>query len=308
MMSIPAILFGRAVVPTYIARIDELQKLENRVWRFLLDIGGYSTVAALRGEMGASLVKSRVMETVLQYIRSTMNSKFENVKEMMRDTIRTKCGSWYRRANSYKRELGLEWEELYNMSSEDLKKRIKKWDTDEWEKELSMRSTLKYYVKGKNKIGYENCYRNSRDSIYYARARINSLKLEEAIGRGNKKYNKTCKLCGKEDEDILHFIINCTALENKRNYKLIDNKIKDPEQRLIDVLYKQEDHRGVGWMIRAMWLKRKDILKSKEDMYKASIISKKNNKEKLNRSDPGQMEIGQTPRESKTDRVYHSGG
>ena len=65
MISIPAILFGRAVVPTCKTRIEDLQKLENRVWRYLLDIGGYSTVAALRGEIGASLVKSRVMETVL---------------------------------------------------------------------------------------------------------------------------------------------------------------------------------------------------------------------------------------------------
>ena len=59
-MSIPAILFGRAVVPTCASKIEKLQRLENRVWRFLLDIGGYSTIDALRGEMGASMVKSRV--------------------------------------------------------------------------------------------------------------------------------------------------------------------------------------------------------------------------------------------------------
>ena len=103
-------------------------------------------------------------------------------------------------------------------------------------------------------------------------------------------------------------MIKCTALENKRNYRVIDRSIIDPEQRLIDVLFKQEDHRGVGWMIRAMWLKRKDILKNKEDMYKTSQISKKRNKEKLNKSDPGPMETGQTPRERRINRKYHSGG
>ena len=204
-----------------------------------------------------------------------MNSKFENVKEMMRDTIRSKCGSWFRRANSYRLELGLQWEELYLMSSDELKKRIRTWDTEEWEKELGLRSTLKYYAEGKNKIGYEHCYRNSRDSVYYARARMNSLKLEEAIGRGNKFYNKTCKLCGKEDEDLLHFLIKCSALENKRCYKMIDSRIIDPEQRLIDVLFKQKDHRSVGWMIRAMWLRRKDILKCRGNMYKTSLKSKR---------------------------------
>ena len=44
-----------------------------------MDIGGYSTIDALRGEMEASLVKSRVMETMLLYVIDTMNSKFNNV-------------------------------------------------------------------------------------------------------------------------------------------------------------------------------------------------------------------------------------
>ena len=306
LMSIPAILFGRAVVPTFANRIVEIQKLENRVWRFLLDIGGYSTVAALRGEMGASLVKSRVMETVLQYVRSTMEGKFENVKEMMKDTIRVEKGNWYKRANSYRQELGLEWEELYNMSKVELKEKIRKWDTEEWEKEINLRSTLKYYREGKSKIGYENCYRNSRDSIYYARARTNSLKLEEAMGRGNEHYDRTCKLCGQEEEDLLHFVLKCSTLENKRNYRLIDSKIEDLEQRLIDVLYRQENRRGVGWMIRAMWMKRKDILKIKEDMYRTSQNDKNKNIEKLNRSDPGWVPQGQTPRCNIRRRITHT--
>ena len=67
------------------------------------------------------------------------------------------------------------------------------------------------------------------------------MKLEEAKGRGNKFYNKECKLCGKEEED-LHFMIKCTALEGKRNYNLINRNISDPTQRLIEVLFKQDDH------------------------------------------------------------------
>ena len=50
-MAIPAILFGRAVVTTSKKQIEKLQRLENKVWRYLLGIGGYSTVEALRGEI-----------------------------------------------------------------------------------------------------------------------------------------------------------------------------------------------------------------------------------------------------------------
>merc|ERR1712033_57669 len=87
MVSVPSILFGRAVVPTSDTLIKGIQRRENRVWRYLMDIGSYSSVDALRGEVGASLVKSRVMETTLQYVRSVMNSNFETVKKMMTHTI-----------------------------------------------------------------------------------------------------------------------------------------------------------------------------------------------------------------------------
>ena len=36
LMTIPALLFGRAVIPTSKKQIAKLQRLENKVWRYLL--------------------------------------------------------------------------------------------------------------------------------------------------------------------------------------------------------------------------------------------------------------------------------
>ena len=88
MMHLPSILYGRAVVPTSETNIMKLQRIENKVWRYLLGIGGYSTVEALRGEIGASMIKSKIMETTLAYLIDTMASEFNNVKKMMNDAIR----------------------------------------------------------------------------------------------------------------------------------------------------------------------------------------------------------------------------
>ena len=66
--------------------------IENKIWRYLLGIGGYSTIEALRGEIGASMIKSRIMETMLAYMIDTLASDFVNMKMMMRDTIRRKKG------------------------------------------------------------------------------------------------------------------------------------------------------------------------------------------------------------------------
>ena len=106
-MAIPQALYGRAVIPTTETDIKKLQRIENRVWRYLLGIGGYSTVESLRGEIGASSVRARIMESMLAYIINVNNGKFENIKEMMNDAIKKKKGKWYRTVNRYRQDLDL---------------------------------------------------------------------------------------------------------------------------------------------------------------------------------------------------------
>ena len=94
-MSLPSILFGRGVVTTSRSSIEKVQRIENKVWRYLLGIGGYSSIEALRGEIGASMIKSRIIETVLLFLVDTMNGEFSNVKTMMTDTLEKGRGKWY---------------------------------------------------------------------------------------------------------------------------------------------------------------------------------------------------------------------
>ena len=89
-MAIPQALYGRAIIPTSETDIKKLQRIENRVWRYLLGIGGYSTVESLRGGIGASSVRARIMETMIAYIINVINGKFNNIKEMMLDMIERK--------------------------------------------------------------------------------------------------------------------------------------------------------------------------------------------------------------------------
>merc|ERR1712050_95748 len=111
--SLSAILYGRAILPTpkYIEK--ELQEDENRVWKHVLGVGGYSTVAALRGEIGSSLMRTRIMNNALQYVRSALSGKFMKIKEMMEDVIRRKKGKWYKTVNSYIEELNIAWDMMY---------------------------------------------------------------------------------------------------------------------------------------------------------------------------------------------------
>ena len=155
------------------------------------------------------------------------------------------------------------------------------------------KSTLKYYREGKTKIGYESCYRNNINSLFLARARINSMKLEEAKGRGKTFYNTDCKLCGLGEENLVHFIVECPALEGKRNYELLDKDIADPKQRLIKLLYEKHKHQEKGGMIRNLWFKRKAILRYKEE--EQMRLNDINDIVGLNRSDPGPKGSNYTP-------------
>ena len=82
-------------------------------------------------------------------------------------------------------------------------------------KGLSGKPAARFYASEKKGIKYEYCYRNSYNSKLYARARLNALQLEEHKGRSNKNYNTTCKLYGKEKEDLIHFTVKCKKLERK---------------------------------------------------------------------------------------------
>ena len=86
--------------------------------------------------------------------------------------------------------------------------------------------------------------------MFYARARTNSIKLEEHKGRGIANYNKTCRLCNEETEDLVHFLTKCNKLEEKRNYNLLDKKETDPEDRMRKLLFRNNRCYEVGKMIK----------------------------------------------------------
>ena len=134
-------------------------------------------------------------------------------------------------------------------------------------------------------MGYENCYRNNAESMLYAQARINALKLEEAVGRGQRHYNQTCKLCGLEEEDLIHFMLRCPRLEKRRNKEILNNDIEDPKEKLIHFLFKQQNHQEKGIMIKEMWYARRSMLKFRKECQDRD--RQKKEEKNIQRTDPG---------------------
>ena len=83
----------------------------------------------------------------------------------------------------------------------------------------------------------------------------NSLQLEEYQGRGKLNYNTTCKLCG--EEDLVHFLIKCNKLEEKRNPRMMEGSQMNAEDKTIQILFRNKNHQEVAKMIKNMWNLRK---------------------------------------------------
>ena len=109
---------------------------------------------------------------------------------------------------------------------------------------------------GKQRIEYENCYRNNSHSVFLAKARTNSLQLEEHQGRGKANYNTICKLCG-EEENLVHFLIKCSKLEEKRDTSIMEGEQMNDEEKTIQILFRNKNHQKIAEMIKNMWNLRK---------------------------------------------------
>ena len=188
----------------------------------------------------------------------------------------------------------LSWDTLEETDRPTLKKIVKMYDTEKWKDGLRKKTSMRFYIQEKREIHYDLCYRNNKSSMFYARARINALKLEEHKGRGIEGYDKTCKLC-KEDEDLVHFISNCKKLEGVRNYELLDKNINNSEERMRKFLYRDNRCWEVGKMIKDLWDQRRKILKEME-------------KEKISSMQKDNSPNGQNDSGSRIDNVQRSSG
>ena len=230
------------------------------------------------------------MDSTLQYVRDALTGKFGKIKEMMEDIISKRVGEWFRIVNSYIEELNITWDLLYILTKEEIKTLTRNYDTLLWEKELRDRKILKYYKEGKEKLGYEFCYRNNVNSMFYARARLNALSLEEAKGRGKAYYDKTCKLCDQEEEDLLHFMLECPYLEKRRDYEIIDKNVVEPKERLIKCLFRQNEYQKTGKMIKEMWGIRRNKLEYEK---RNKVVTRDTmDKNRITYSDPGPKREG----------------
>ena len=74
-VALPSILYGINIMDITNTDIRKLQSIENGVFRQILGAPGYAQEEALRGEIGASSMKTRLREGQLKFLRYAMEGR-----------------------------------------------------------------------------------------------------------------------------------------------------------------------------------------------------------------------------------------
>ena len=213
-LALPSFLHGSSILCLSESEIKQLQICENGVLRQILGAPRYSPICTLRGDVGTSLMKTRIMQGHLQYLSGMMQGCNDLIRKVARLEIEEQRSTWAKATKGYLNIVGLNTEELERLSKAALKKRLKEWDDKQWKEDLGTKSSIKIYQSGKPTIKEEMMYDNTPASTVLFQARSNTLPL-----KARKRYTgeeTSCPLCGNTEEDQYHFILECTQLADER--------------------------------------------------------------------------------------------
>ena len=147
---------------TFNAReIVELQREENAAYRRILDIRRRNTpISALRGEIGSSLMATRIMESKILFTKSILKGSNNLTKLVLRESRVEKNNVYKKTLNEYLKKLNIRFEDINILSVEKIKTISREWDTRKWREDMNEKRSLKIYREFKGKIKEERFYDN----------------------------------------------------------------------------------------------------------------------------------------------------
>lgn len=234
-IALPVVLYGSKIMDFTKQEIGKLQRIENNVARKILGAPSYAQQAALRGELGMSSMKGRLMEGQLRYLQYILNDQGNGllsriVEEMRNSSTKNK---WISGLLEYRQLIGLRGEAGSYL---DISRKVKEWDTRTWKEEMDQKVSLKLYREMRQGIGgQDKIYDNREATTILFRCRTNNLDL----GDRNRFSNASteCIMCGDPIEDLEHFLLDCPAYSSERQcHPILQQPYQEDRDALLGVL------------------------------------------------------------------------
>ena len=158
--------------------IEKLQKIENSVGRQIMGAPRYTQESALRGEIGMCSMRARVMEGQIKSLEYCMkdegNELLRRIAKVIKELRKSK---WIKGVLAFRKLTG----RRDKMKTEEIKMKVREWDTKEWIKELNEKSSLKLYREWKKDMGgQERVYDNSESAMILFKCRSNNMNLGDS--------------------------------------------------------------------------------------------------------------------------------
>ena len=263
-VALPAVLHGAAVLDINENEIQKLQTIENGVYRKILGAFKGTAVAALKGEVGTSDMKTRVIKNRIMYIKYIINGKKEIVSKILEKSKEDRS-KWWNKSKKYIEDINISIGEIAHNKKEEIDKKIKEWDTAKWKGEMEKKESLNIYRIWRKEIKEEKVYDNRYSSVVLFKARSNTLPLNDRnrhIGGSTK-----CTLCDGQKEDLHHFLLECPQLSDIRVKSLILQQPHEEDKVNIigNFLFENTEIEKKKEVLENLWKKRQIRIKEIND-------------------------------------------
>ena len=258
----PVFLYGGEIIDYTQTDLGQLQKIDNKAFRTILQAPTYTAVESLRGEVGASCATSRDMKMKILFVRHILDDGNELAQRIFLDEYERQNTKWSKQIASYLNILKLTLSKISSMSRTTLTKIITEWDTDQWTMGIRDKKTLNLYGMFKTGIKEERYFTNDEASKLMFRARTDTLDLNWRKKNGLPS-DRTCPNCYHQ-ETLKHFLLDCDDYnEIRAKYTFFARPYNEDANELMGnllVLSNCEDENDISSRKQAlldMWKKRK---------------------------------------------------
>ena len=144
-VGVPYCLYGTEITYYREGDIAQLEKVQNVVGRWGLGAPRSTAVEAIRGDMGWSSFKERIVKGKLGFLKKIEQSSEERwMKKIMIDNGNK--STWGKELERWKRRENMR-EEWNEMGIRDVKKRVETNGLNRWQEGMNGKTTMKWYVR-----------------------------------------------------------------------------------------------------------------------------------------------------------------
>ena len=235
-IAMPSFLYAAEILEYTEEELKSFQRIDNQVYRAILELPIYTASSALRSEIGASSSKLRNIKSKILFVKHILeNGSNELVREIFLYQFYEQETKFIKKIKKYMEILNDNLLEIENSSVAKLEGKVRKVDDEMWKLEMADKETLRIYKIYKRGVGEISWFDNTVKTKLLIKARTDTLDLN---WRGRLKNRDTKCMCGYISETLEHFILHCELYKDVRmRYEILQQPYIENECELMsDIL------------------------------------------------------------------------